>query len=212
MKQQIHYGKSSPKWWKINPIKNGNLWCKPYGGFWTSTFKNLGQWTSDWHEQGSMMFGYLGDACLLTPEQNVKYRVIDNYKDLETLWHQYYYESETAVSWHKKLAKDFASTVTFTDNATGITETSTHVPSFIEDFFNPIEFNRTRYPFDFEAYFKDYDALQLTEWGQCRTRMSRPLDFYGWDSEATLWGSWKFKKVIPIPVGSHIYKRNLVIG
>lgn len=51
------------------------------------------------------------------------------------------------------------------------------------------------YPFDFESYFKDYDALQMTQQGQWKTRLTDPYNFYGWDSECVLWGSWKFKEV-----------------
>jgi hypothetical protein len=37
-----------------------------------------------------------------------------------------------------------------------------------------------------------YDAVRVTEEGQWATRLSMPLNLYGWDCEATIWFRWKF--------------------
>lgn len=39
---------------------------------------------------------------------------------------------------------------------------------------------------DFEKMSIDYDAIYLTWNGQCETRLSRPMDLYGWDCECIL--------------------------
>ncbi len=40
-----------------------------------------------------------------------------------------------------------------------------------------------------------FDAVHLTERGQWDTRLSHPLDLYGWDCESTLWLRWAFAAV-----------------
>lgn len=55
------------------------------------------------------------------------------------------------------------------------------------------------YP-DFEAISRDYDAIHLTDKGQCETRLSMPENLYGWDCESTLWFRWVFTEVTQIPV------------
>jgi hypothetical protein len=40
-----------------------------------------------------------------------------------------------------------------------------------------------------------FDAVHLTAAGQDATRLSHPLDLYGWDCESTLWLRWAFATV-----------------
>lgn len=74
---------------------------KPLGGFWTSSYKpryiessysdNPSKWyLCDWHDQGEMMFGDLGDAWLLQPDDDIKYYIINGIDDLKYLWENYY--------------------------------------------------------------------------------------------------------------------------
>lgn len=39
------------------------------------------------------------------------------------------------------------------------------------------------------------DAMHLTDEGQWATRLSHPIDLYGWDCESTLWLRWAFVAV-----------------
>lgn len=55
--------------------------------------------------------------------------------------------------------------------------------------------NEYDHGFDFEAIGREYDALHLTDEGQWRTRLSMPLNLYGWDCESTLWFRWVFSQV-----------------
>jgi hypothetical protein len=43
-----------------------------------------------------------------------------------------------------------------------------------------------------EHVARDFDAVNLTDEGQWETRLSHPLDLYGWDCESTLWLRWAF--------------------
>ncbi len=43
--------------------------------------------------------------------------------------------------------------------------------------------------FDYEEIFKSCDAIWLTVDGQNKTRLSRPLNLYGWDCESILIGN-----------------------
>lgn len=45
---------------------------------------------------------------------------------------------------------------------------------------------------------EEYDAVHLTARGETATRLSLPLDLYGWDCESTLWFRWKFDTVTPL--------------
>lgn len=45
------------------------------------------------------------------------------------------------------------------------------------------------------AVAEDYDGVHLTDDGQWATRMSHPVNLYGWDCECTLWFRWKFTGV-----------------
>jgi hypothetical protein len=45
---------------------------------------------------------------------------------------------------------------------------------------------------NWEHIARDYDAVHLTEEGQWATRLTHPLDLYGWDCESTLWLRWMF--------------------
>lgn len=47
------------------------------------------------------------------------------------------------------------------------------------------------YP-DWSLVAESYDAVHLTDDGQWATRLSGPLNLYGWDCESTLWFRWKF--------------------
>jgi hypothetical protein len=40
-----------------------------------------------------------------------------------------------------------------------------------------------------------YDGVHLTDAGQWATRLSHPLNLYGWDCESTLWFRWSFERV-----------------
>ena len=40
---------------------------------------------------------------------------------------------------------------------------------------------------NFEAIFKNYQAIHLTCKGQAETRLEFPYNLYGWDTESTLW-------------------------
>jgi hypothetical protein len=42
---------------------------------------------------------------------------------------------------------------------------------------------------------KEFDGVRLTDEGQWATRLSNPLDLYGWDCESTLWLRWAFAAV-----------------
>lgn len=48
---------------------------------------------------------------------------------------------------------------------------------------------------DWEAAAHDLDAVCLTEDGQWATRLTEPLNLYGWDCESTLWFRWRFCRV-----------------
>lgn len=48
---------------------------------------------------------------------------------------------------------------------------------------------------DFVKISQQYDALNLTEEGQFRTRFTLENSFYGWDCESTHWFRWKFDAV-----------------
>lgn len=51
--------------------------------------------------------------------------------------------------------------------------------------------HRSTYP-DWARVAEDFDAVHLTDEGQWATRMTMPLDLYGWDCECTLWFRWAF--------------------
>lgn len=48
----------------------------------------------------------------------------------------------------------------------------------------------------FEEIAKHYDGFHLTEDGQWATRLSHPLNLYGWDCESTLWFKWAFVDIV----------------
>ncbi len=50
---------------------------------------------------------------------------------------------------------------------------------------------------DFEKLALDFDGMHLTERGQWATRMTHPLDLYGWDCESTVWFKWAFEETNP---------------
>lgn len=50
------------------------------------------------------------------------------------------------------------------------------------------------YP-DWMAVARIADAVHLTDRGQWATRLSHPLNLYGWDCESTLWFRWMFDDV-----------------
>lgn len=50
------------------------------------------------------------------------------------------------------------------------------------------------YP-DWSLVAERYDGVHLTDAGQWATRLSCPLDLYGWDCESTLWFRWAFDAV-----------------
>lgn len=50
------------------------------------------------------------------------------------------------------------------------------------------------YP-DWSLVAEFYDGVHMTEKGQGETRLTRPLNLYGWDCECTLWFRWKFTAV-----------------
>lgn len=60
------------------------------------------------------------------------------------------------------------------------------------------QFLRDEYEIDFEAMAADYDAVYLTEEGQGATRLSYPVDLYGWDVPSILWLRWMFDRVEPV--------------
>lgn len=60
---------------------------------------------------------------------------------------------------------------------------------------------------DFESIAKEYDGIHLTHAGQWRTRLSNPLNLYGWDVESTLWFRDCFHKMMPIRFKSSITKQ-----
>ena len=39
---------------------------------------------------------------------------------------------------------------------------------------------------------EEFDAVHVTEEGQWRTRLTHPLNLYGWDCESTVWFRWAF--------------------
>lgn len=45
---------------------------------------------------------------------------------------------------------------------------------------------------DWHRIAEDFDAVHLTEEGQWATRLTAPLNLYGWDCESTLWLRWAF--------------------
>lgn len=45
------------------------------------------------------------------------------------------------------------------------------------------------------AIAEEFDAVHLTDEGQWATRLTDPLDLYGWDCESTLWLRWAFAAV-----------------
>jgi len=49
---------------------------------------------------------------------------------------------------------------------------------------------------DFVSIGTHYDAIHLTEIGQHRTRLTSPVNLYGWDCESTFWFRWKFVDVV----------------
>ena len=49
-----------------------------------------------------------------------------------------------------------------------------------------IERKKLRPYFDFEKMAKEVDGVYLTEAGEYKTRLSFPLNFYGWDCESVL--------------------------
>lgn len=52
---------------------------------------------------------------------------------------------------------------------------------------------------DFDAMVADrWAGLHLTEAGQWATRLSDPINLYGWDCESTLWFQWHFAAPTPI--------------
>lgn len=48
---------------------------------------------------------------------------------------------------------------------------------------------------DWFAISQDFAGVHLTEEGQWRTRLTQPLNLYGWDFESTCWLRWAFVKV-----------------
>lgn len=48
---------------------------------------------------------------------------------------------------------------------------------------------------DWAEVASEWDAVHLTEEGQWRTRLSDPVNLYGWDCESTLWFRWSFTSV-----------------
>lgn len=46
-----------------------------------------------------------------------------------------------------------------------------------------------------ERLADDFNAVHLTEQGQWATRLTHPLNLYGWDCESTLWLRWAFSGV-----------------
>lgn len=48
---------------------------------------------------------------------------------------------------------------------------------------------------DYEKMAVDFDGMHLTRKGQWDTRMSHPIDLYGWDCESTHWFRWCFETV-----------------
>lgn len=47
------------------------------------------------------------------------------------------------------------------------------------------------YP-DWKRIAEDFDAVHMTDDGQWATRLTHPLNLYGWDCESTLWFRWAF--------------------
>lgn len=45
---------------------------------------------------------------------------------------------------------------------------------------------------DWSLVAEFYDAVRLTDEGQWKTRLTHPLNLYGWDCESTLWFRWAF--------------------
>lgn len=58
-----------------------------------------------------------------------------------------------------------------------------------------IEDDCERYFLDYEKMALDYDGMHLTEEAQWETRLSYPINLYGWDCESTHWFRWAFDKV-----------------
>jgi hypothetical protein len=54
---------------------------------------------------------------------------------------------------------------------------------------------------NFEAMAAEYDAVELTEEGQWRTRLSHPHNLYGWDVPTILWFRWMFEGVERVRAG-----------
>ena len=48
---------------------------------------------------------------------------------------------------------------------------------------------------DWSLVAERYDGVHLTDEGQWATRLSHPLNLYGWDCESTLWLRWVFDSV-----------------
>ena len=56
---------------------------------------------------------------------------------------------------------------------------------------------RLRFP-AWHQIASEFDAVHVSDEGQSRTRLTAPLNLYGWDCETTLWLRWAFRKVSAI--------------
>lgn len=67
-----------------------------------------------------------------------------------------------------------------------------------DDAIRSIAYPDLKFP-SWEAVARDFDAVNLTDAGQWATRLSDPLNLYGWDCESTLWLRWCFADVVQLP-------------
>jgi hypothetical protein len=64
------------------------------------------------------------------------------------------------------------------------------------------------YRFEWQAIASTYAGIHLTERGQWATRLSHPLNLYGWDCESTVWLQYAFTAVVSHVNLSHSHKEN----
>jgi hypothetical protein len=154
---QLYIGEHGPRPALFKTPRNRDMFVKPTGGLWTSTYLGAAD-GSDWvrwcRDEGG--FGNVEKAnwWLLTADPEAHVLVIDSYADLAR---------------------------------------ATAAYPLIWDRADPFYAERPK--LDYEAIARDFDGVHLTDRGQWRTRLTHPLDLYGWDCESTLWLRWSFEGV-----------------
>lgn len=74
---------------RVKPVKN--MYRKPFGGFWTSTYTPNEEHCSEWIEWMcyEMPEWATGNCYILEPEENIKVYEVDDADDLEKLFEKY---------------------------------------------------------------------------------------------------------------------------